>query len=434
MARTVNKKHSAFAIKATPVNSRNFFFCAAFTAVAFATLPSADAGTREQVKRIYDRIAGVPPTETVLDAMVAEIDTAGATDAAFTAAALKIMDPSDSYGSPDFYNVTLKNLVTPWTNRDFDVFAPLNDYTATFVGMVRDNRDIRDALSDDILYVGNTGHPSLSSPPAYQNDSNAHYIALENQGADLSDSNVLQATTQSSVIGLPVSATAGIMTTRAAAQAFFIDGTNRAMFRYTLLNHMCYDLEQLKDTTRNADRIRQDISRSPGGDSRIFLNNCVGCHSGMDAMAQAFAYYDFVNTDGDDIGDDGFIEYSVNGDVNPKYHINSSTFEFGYVTPDDRWDNNWRAGPNAAVLGFSESLPGGGNGAKSLGVELANSEAFAQCQVKKVFQAVCLRAPVSDNESAPDRAAVESMIQNFKSSEYKLKQVFADSAVYCKGS
>lgn len=35
------------------------------------------------------------------------------------------------------------------------------------------------------------------------------------------------------------------------------------------------------------------MSRSPGGDSQIFLNNCVACRSGMDPMAQAFADYDY---------------------------------------------------------------------------------------------------------------------------------------------
>ena len=79
--------------------------------------------------------------------------------------------------------------------------------------------------------------------------------------------------------GLPPDATAGVLTSRAAAQAFFVAGTNRAMFRFTLMNHLCNDLEQLNDTTRAPDRIRQDVSRSPGGDSRIFLNSCVGCHS-----------------------------------------------------------------------------------------------------------------------------------------------------------
>ena len=41
--------------------------------------------------------------------------------------------------APSFYNVTLKNMAVPWTNRDQSVFVPLNDYVATFIGMVRDD-------------------------------------------------------------------------------------------------------------------------------------------------------------------------------------------------------------------------------------------------------------------------------------------------------
>ena len=51
------------------------------------------------------------------------------------------------------------------------------------------------------------------------------------------------------------------------------------MFRFTLMSQLCRDLEQISDTTRTPDRIRQDVSRSPGGDSRVFLNNCIGCHT-----------------------------------------------------------------------------------------------------------------------------------------------------------
>ena len=56
-------------------------------------------------------------------------------------------------------------------------------------------------------------------------------------------------------------------------------GTNRAQFRFTMINHLCHDMETVMDNTRPTDRIRQDVARTPGGDSRIFLNNCVGCHS-----------------------------------------------------------------------------------------------------------------------------------------------------------
>ncbi len=92
---------------------------------------------------------------------------------------------------------------------------------------------------------------------------NDHYVALEQQGIELNATNLVR-TTQTAMTDLPPQAIAGVMTTRAAAQAFFIAGTNRAMFRFTMLNHMCNDMEYVKDTTRIPDRVRQDISRSPG--------------------------------------------------------------------------------------------------------------------------------------------------------------------------
>ncbi len=379
----------------------------------------ATAGPIEQAKRIHDRVAGVPASASILSDMTDDINGVGGRSA--VDAAYRAMD------NPAFYSVTLKNLATPWTNIDFDPFAPLNDYSATIIGMVRDDRNFSEILSSNTIYVGNTNHASLAGVPAYSTTSNAHYEGIEQNNADLSDPAVLMSDTQTNVIGTPAAGTAGVMTTRAAAKAFFIDGTNRAMFRFTLLNHLCNDMEQVKDTTRPSDRIRQDVSRSPGGDSRLFLNSCVGCHSGMDPMAQAFAYYDFVNADGDTEGDSGFLQYTAN-QVDPKYFNNDTTFPHGFITTDDRWTNYWREGPNAEVLGWDQNLPGEGTGAASMGQELAASEAFAQCQVKKVFKQVCLRDPAE-----ADRSAYESIVSNFKSG-YQLKQVYAESAVHCMGN
>ena len=382
-----------------------------------------EAGPREQAKRIHDRIAGVPPDAATLDSMAANI----ASGKAGVAAQLALDNPA-------FYNVTLKNLVTPWTNEARTVFAPLNDYTATVIGVVRDNLDFRRIMYDDILYVGKN---SLGLP-AYSNSNNVHYETMESQGVDLKSG--LVKTTQSTVTGLPAAATSGVITSRAAAKAFFIDGTNRAMFRFTFLNHLCNDLEQIKDVTRPPDRVRQDVSRSPGGDSRIFLNSCVGCHAGMDPMVQAYAYYNYGynhDTDPDAVNGQlvynsvGVVDATTGSRVQSKYLINSGNFKYGYVTTDDRWDNYWRYSPNA-LLGWdtnNQSLPASGSGAKSLGVELANSDAFARCQVKKVFKTVCFREP----GNSADRNKVDAITASFKSSNYNLKQVFADTAVYCMG-
>lgn len=174
------------------------------------------------------------------------------------------------------------------------------------------------------------------------------------------------------------------------------------------------------DTTRPPDRVRQDVSRSPGGDSRIFLNNCVGCHSGMDPMVQAYAYHDWDEQA-------GRIVYSP-GVVRPKYFHNKDTFPAGYSTPDDHWDNYWRKGQNS-LIGWDGALPGSGQGAKSLGAELAHSDAFANCQAKKVFRTVCLRDPADGQ----DRTRVQSMSATFKTNGYRVKQLFADAAAYCMG-
>lgn len=384
--------------------------------VALAASSTVFAGAREQAKRIHDRLAGVPATDAVITSMAAKISSGDTIGAAYEAMEHRA-----------FYDVTLKNFVTPWTNRDGNSFAPLNDYTATVIGMVRDDKDFRTVLYGDIIYVA-TG----TAAPSYSNTSNAHYEFLENNNVNLKTA--LTERTQSSVTAMPSAATAGVITTRAAGRAFFIDGTNRAMFRWTLMNHLCNDLEQVKDTSYIPDMVRQDVTRSPGGDSRIFLNSCVGCHSGMDPLAGAYAYYDYDYPDGDmEAGqvlyhDVGYMGAVTGTRVDDKYHNNNANFKPGFVTTDDRWANYWRKGSNQ-ILGWDSSLPGSGNGAKSMGMELAHSEAFAQCQVKKVFKAVCLRTPVD----GADRNRLSQMVTNFKSSGYQLKQVFAESAEYCAG-
>jgi hypothetical protein len=397
-------------------NGRSPLAKAAALAVALLAFASgqqavATPAGRAQARRMYERLTGTPPSESLLSRL--EDMVGGGSIAELEATAAFIINPAQDH-SKNFYSVTLKNFASPWTNRDQSVFAPLNDYTATVIGLVKDDADFRQVLFEDVVYIG-----SGSGVPAYSPTSNAHYEALESNSVDLRG---LTRTTQSSLNGLPPAATAGVITSRAGAEAFFIDGTNRAMFRFTLLNHMCRDLEQVHDTSRPPDRIRQDVTRSPGGDSSVFNNNCLGCHAVMDSMAQAFAYYDFDETL-------GRLVYTP-GQVQPKYLINSDNFKPGYVTPNDAWENRMRLpGRNdAGVLGWSPSLPGSGNGAKSLGQELAYSGAFAQCQAEKAYRKICFRSPSTQVEYD----AVKSIGTNFQSNG-SMRRVFAQVAAQCAG-
>ena len=405
--------------------------------LAGSCLVSADA--RQQSKRIHDRLTGVPASDAMLDEMVNAIDNLGGP----VVAAYYAIDGAPGVpATGQFYTTTLKNWATPLSNRAHDAFESLNDYSATIIGMVRDDVDFREILSGNIIYTGN-----VSGIPAYSTSNNSHYEYLEASGGNLGDDNVLVRGLQSANNNLPVNAVAGVMTTRAAARAFFVDGTNRAMFRFTLLNHWCMDLEQLKDTSLPTDRIRQDVSRSPGGDSNLFLNQCAGCHTGMDPMAQAFAYYEFDYPSEDEQPplaeeermDRGQLIYTE-GVVQAKYHINKNNFPYGYVTPNDHWTNYWRLGDNSGKIGWLNAAANSGaidlalndaysegDGAASLGQELANTEAFAHCQVKKVFKEVCLREPTDSEQNEFD-----TLVANFKVG-YNLKQVFAEVAGYCSG-
>jgi len=395
------------------------------------SISTAVAGPREQAKRMHDRLIGVPPTEATLTEMTNRIqsnETVGA--------ALYAMETANNPRASSFYNVTLKNFITPWTNEEQTVFAPLNDYTATVIGIIRDDDpegvtplDFRSILTGDFVYVG-----TAADLTPYSRTNNDHYEELEANNVDLSNPDNLKSVTQAS-LGMAGSTTgasgetdsAGVITTRAAGKAFFKAGTNRAMLRFTLMNHMCRDLEQVNDITGIPDRIRQDVSRSPGGDSSLFLNSCIGCHAGMDPLAGAFAYYEWVENED---GSNGQVVYS--GDpsigvfVQPKYHINRGNFEFGYITTDDSWENYWRKGPNRN-LGWSTGLTGKGKGAKTLGAEFANSEAFAQCQVEKVYRHVCLQDPISNHNDG-----IESITTAFRV-DYNLKNVFAKTAALCMG-
>ncbi|MDH3634313.1 MAG: hypothetical protein OES20_06370 [Gammaproteobacteria bacterium] len=410
----------------------------------------ADAQDRAQAKRIHDRLVGVTATNATIDAMEALLisDPTGKTAAEYA------IDTAQNPNARFFYNVTLKNFAAPWTNEEQTVFTPLNDYSATVIGLIRDGGDFRQILHGDIIYRGDPG----LGIAAYSNSNNNHYEQLEALGpttGDLANPNILEGSvtqpgiTQSSVTGLASGATAGVMTTRAGAMAFFSAGTNRAMFRFTLMNHLCTDLEPLKDVSRSPDKVRRDVSRSPGGDSRLYMNGCVGCHAGMDGMAGAFAFYEWDSAAGrmlyQDIGSPLFDPATG---VSLKHNINGNNFEYGHITEDDSWINYWRNGPNSKLgLRPADDGPNAtgwgplinpdangnetGNGAKSLGIEMSNSKAFAQCQVDKAFKSICLRDP---NNFAADRSARDGFVSNLVGSGYDMREVFTDVAAYCKGS
>jgi len=367
----------------------------------------ANAGPREQAKRIHDRLAGVPPSAAVLQSMADKLAAGDNLGAAFEA-----MD------NPAFYNTTIREFATPWSNREQSVYTDMNDMVATVIGIIRDDVPFDQVLHEDIVYVGTPAATDIS----YSQSDNDHYVDLQLNRVDLSDPANLVRQRQSDLPNTPLgpNETAGVMTTRGFSEAYLVAGTNRAAVRFTTLNFMCMDMEDFRDITAHPDRVRQDVTRSPGGDSKIFLNDCLSCHAGMDSLAGAFAYYDF--------DEDTQQTAYTDATVQPKFLNDAGTFRFGYETSDDSWINYWRTGPNEFV-GWNAPNGGEGTGAKSLGVELAQTRQFSECQVKNVFEKVCYRKP----NGPADAQAVQTIANSFEANNRSMKRVFAETALYCMG-
>lgn len=371
------------------------------------------AGPREDAKFLVDRILGTQLPEQEFESIVSLIQTSGV-----KAAAAQLTNHKD------FYNIQLKNHFATRTNEESSRLVDLNDYTATLIGMVRDDVPYNQVLSGDILYVGS---PSTGAP-AYSHTDNNHYKDLEEKKIDLSNPSNLIRVKQSEIPNsrVPASATAGIITTRQAARAFFSAGTNRAMFRFLMMNYMCRDMEALHDASIPGDRVRQDISRSVN-----YTSECLGCHAGMDGLSGAFAHYDY------DL-DEERITYDASK-AQDKFLINGNVFPKGYKTSDDSWVNYWRVGTNSGLGWSQQTIPGVqtnpkfqytyGNGAKSMGAEIANSRAFSACAVKQVFEVVCNKK--EKNLTSQDKVKVEEIASTFEASNYNYKEIWAESAAYC---
>ena len=126
--------------------------------------------------------------------------------------------------------VTLKNFATPWTNRDQTVFAPLNDYTATVIGMVRDDVHVQRT----VLSGRHSLHRRRGISPGYC----AEQQRLTTRRMEDQQRGPQNRPDAAGAVGVDrtcrPTATAGVITTPRCLQAFFIAGTNRAMFRFTL--------------------------------------------------------------------------------------------------------------------------------------------------------------------------------------------------------
>lgn len=412
------------------------------TSVLICSTTAAFAAERDQAKKLYSALTG---------------NTANKFQADLYENLIKQNKPGEAArliidSNKGFYNVTLKNFFTPMSNEDRTTFAPLNDMTATMIGVTRDETNFFKIFYEDIMYqfdgelitndIANL--PSKFNKyratqdwyflrdlgvavPKYNRTKNDMYKIAEEGNVPLGDRNYFKKSQQMAYTTTKPGAIAGIFSTRAFAKAFYDAGTNRAPFSNFAKNFMCKDMEELNDITIPDFRVRRDVDRSPGGSSATFKTFCVGCHAGQDGLGGAFTYYDYVDGTmvySDHISADQNGNVITVGPVAPKINLNN-IFPDGRITTSDSWINLWKQGQNE-YLGWGTNLSG--NGAKDLGKMLSETKQVRTCLSERVFETVCHRKPAS----VPDKAVITEISNKFNG-DGNMKQLFIRAALACIG-
>lgn len=411
--------------------------------MAFVSLGAfaQDRSPLGEAKWMYERLAGVKAAgdDPTLQAMAQRIAGGDRAGAAALATAL-----------PSFLNITVKQFGAQMSTREETLREPLNDFTATIMGVTRDQTDARELLFGNFYYAATdaTRLNGVVVPSNVVTDiirSNNHYAQLERTNLDIGQVLVRvngQQIANSATTSIPNPDPAGILTSRAWIAAHAIAGTNRRLVEYSFRQFMCVPIAGWADTLATDVRIGRDVDRFPGGDNQKFLTTCKGCHTVMDGFRGAFAKWDFADNSAVHVAN-GVTTGALTPNVDPNNRgvmrkLNRPDFvqySGGYVSTDDSFVNNAIRGSNATMFGWrglapdsDDALSTRTSGVHAFGRLVANSQRFSQCLAKRVWASVCH----SEMSAAEMEAIYVSMGLDFESKNYNLKRLFEAVAIHPK--
>lgn len=336
--------------------------------------------------------------------------------------------------SDNFYNVVIRDFAAKMSNRELDPSAPLNDFTATIIGIARDDIDAREMLTGDFYYSG------LKSSPLAEVErdivrSNTHFQNMDSNFTNLRKALFKHPKQRAIVTGnlaeLPDAA--GVITSRAFMSAHAGGGTNRRLVEFSFNQFLCSEIDEWKTGTEWS-YIGRDIPRG-----EPFSTKCSLCHGPMDAMRPAFAYVDFIQLS----ATDGALNYkkiyndtndSVEKFIPDKFRRASEAAPGGHKVRDSVWENLTEISPkNADYFKWRSAM--NGQGMKDFGKMLSESRAFSKCMAKRAFETVCY-------ESFPqDKALLERLADKFEEKSqgknaYSLKNLFSEIVILkeCSGN
>lgn len=325
---------------------------------------------------------------------------------------------------PLFLDVQIRDLARKMSTRDESVRAPMSDFVATFIGVVKES----DTISAKQLLTGNFTYrvdPAIALAQGIRSAETADIIQSNNEYADITAKNlspsavIVKFGPQKAMMNVAGTATvvdhpdpAGLLTARATAEAHGVAGTNRRRVEFAMREFMCVSMADWADANGSDERVGQDVTRNPGGSVNLYLTTCKSCHSGMDGFRGAFAYSDFTNN----------AETFTPGQVVGKMTRNATEYPQGFRLSDNSLVNNAILPKNADQFGWRTSTTGAGIGA--FGKMLADSRGFSRCMVRRAFKSVCRRSPLTGEESL-----IRSLADQFETDGYHMRRMFENVAI-----
>lgn len=265
------------------------------------------------------------------------------------------------------------NVAHAWVQRyllaDKGTVLSLNDASASLLGIIRDETDVREFLTGDFTYGARSrlalGRPSLRS--------NVSFDALRERGLSLK-SNIERYSPQWEA---SIQERSGVLSSRWFGEMNYQAGTNRRAVKASLETFLCRPIEEWKTPNLSTSWIRRDVPRAPNGDPRVFQTECRSCHGPMDAMAGAFAHLDYA-------ADTLRWSHAVAAKNNNLPQV----YPEGRVVNDARWKNLL---VHRSELGFDGAETVEGTGVADFGRMLASSDGFSRCLAKRTVKHFCSR-------------------------------------------
>jgi len=462
-----------------------FMICSLIACTASAA-PNAEAlkGARQQAKKLYIALTGVHPTADELDKLQEKIYTQN-----LDGAARDIIDQKNGITNGGaFYNVTVKDMATPWTNKGATTLAPLNDMSATVIGWIRDEKQFNKILYVDTVYkaIGVTFKGELTYLDKNQAATNSYcirditkpedkaypfYRIVYNNPQNPNDLNDKACRTtrynKSELDNFYNINALYIPSQDIVISSNLINATNE---HYDSLSSQGLDLSDPLILNETSQEVK--LHQYPAAISGLLSTRSYAAayfYAGTNRAPVAFAMQHFLCKSMEELNDTTIPDYRNRRDVDRSpggtselykhrcvgchagmdafagafayydyvnYKVvyspgkvvdkmnHNVVFPEGFVTQNDSWLNLWNQGQNASI-GWGSI--GSGEGAQSFGMLLSQTEAFHGCMAKQVYEKVCFRKATSDM----DKARVTKLTNIYKNSKFNMKNLFIKASLEC---